>query len=667
MEKEENILGHEKISKLIIKFSVPCIISLLVNSLYNIVDQIFIGQGVGYLGNGATNVVFPLVIIGLAFSLMFGDGASSYLSLKLGEKKQEEAKIGIGNGILLSVIVSVLFGAITLIFLPVFLKIFGCTDNLRDYAMAYGKIVAIGFPFSMIGTTLNSIIRADGSPKYAMTSMLAGAILNTILDPIFIFVLHKGVEGAAIATVISQILTFALNVAYIKRFKSIKIDKNSLKLRANVCKKVSALGISSFITEMSIVCVMTAENNLLGKAGAESKFGAEIPITVLGIVMKISQILNSIIIGIAAGSQPIFGYNYGARKFDRVKQTLKIVLGSSLVISTIAFILFQTIPDKLIAIFGSGDENYMEFACLAFRTYLLLCIFNGVQIPSGIFFQAIGKSTKSAILSLSRQIVILIPSMIILSKIFGIMGVLYAGPVADGLAFVLAAFLLIKEIKHLKENGTENEIVSKETNVSKENKDKIIITIAREYGSGGRYIGKLIAEKLKIKLYDKEFISKLAEETGLSAKYIENSEQKRSALETLNNGYYSGLSNSDELFISESELIKKIADEDSCVIVGRCADFILKDKKDVIKIFVYSDMKGKVNRAVNIYGLDENNAEKEINRINKLRANHYKYYTEKEWKNPENYDICINSDGIGVEKAAELICEMVNKKTEILL
>ena len=667
MEKEENILGHEKISKLIIKFSVPCIISLLVNSLYNIVDQIFIGQGVGYLGNGATNVVFPLVIIGLAFSLMFGDGASSYLSLKLGEKKQEEAKIGIGNGILLSVIVSVLFGAITLIFLPVFLKIFGCTDNLRDYAMAYGKIVAIGFPFSMIGTTLNSIIRADGSPKYAMTSMIAGAILNTILDPIFIFVLHKGVEGAAIATVISQILTFALNVAYIKKFKSIKIDKNSLKLRANVCKKVSTLGISSFITEMSIVCVMTAENNLLGKAGAESKFGAEIPITVLGIVMKISQILNSIIIGIAAGSQPIFGYNYGARKFDRVKQTLKIVLGSSLVISTIAFILFQTIPDKLIAIFGSGDENYMEFACLAFRTYLLLCIFNGVQIPSGIFFQAIGKSTKSAILSLSRQIVILIPSMIILSKIFGIMGVLYAGPVADGLAFVLAAFLLIKEIKHLKENGTENEIVSKETNVSKENKNKIIITIAREYGSGGRYIGKLIAEKLKIKLYDKEFISKLAEETGLSAKYIENSEQKRSALETLNNGYYSGLSNSDELFISESELIKKIADEDSCVIVGRCADFILKDKKDVIKIFVYSDMKGKVNRAVNIYGLDENNAEKEINRINKLRANHYKYYTEKEWKNPENYDICINSDGIGVEKAAELICKMVNKKTGILL
>ena len=662
MEQEENILGKEKISKLIKKFSIPCIISLLVNSLYNIVDQIFIGQGVGYLGNGATNVVFPLVMIGLAFSLMFGDGASAYLSLKLGEKKKDEAKIGIGNGVTLCVITSVIFCAITLIFLPVFLKIFGCTDNLKDYAMKYGRIIAIGFPFSMIGTTLNSIIRADGSPKYSMASMLAGAILNTILDPIFIFVFHKGVAGAAIATVISQILTFVLNVAYIKRFKSIKLDRDSIKLRTNVCKKVSALGISSFITQMSIVCVMTAENNLLGKAGAESKFGAEIPITVLGIVMKISQILNSIIIGIAAGSQPIFGYNYGARKYDRVKQALKIVLGSSLVISTIAFILFQTIPDKLIAIFGSGDENYMEFACLAFRTYLFLCIFNGIQIPSGIFFQAIGKSTKSAILSLSRQIVILIPSMIILSHIFGLMGVLYAGPVADGIAFILAAILLIREVKHLKTNGAEAKAEKEEIKATANLENQVIITLSREYGSGGRYIGKLVAEKLGIKLYDKEFVAKLAEETGLSSEYIENNEQKRGALEALNNGYYSGLSNSDELFIKESELIKEVANENSCVIVGRCADFILKENKNVFKVFVYSNMEDKVKRATDIYGLDKNKAEKEINRINKLRANHYKYYTEKDWNNPENYDICINSDSLGVEKVADLICEMIEEK-----
>ena len=562
---------------------------------------------------------------------------------------------------MLSTIVSIIFCIATLIFLPQLLKLFGCTENLKSYALTYGSIIAIGLPFSMIGITLNSIIRADGSPKYSMVTMVAGAILNTILDPIFIFVLHKGVEGAAIATVISQILTFVLNIAYIKRFKTIKITKDCLKLKANVCKKIAMLGISSFITQMSIVCVMTAENNLLGKYGAESKFGAEIPITVLGIVMKINQILNSIIIGIAAGSQPILGYNYGAKKFDRVKQTLKIVLGSSVIISTAAFILFQTIPDKLIQIFGSGDENYMEFACLAFRTYLLLCIFNGVQIPSGIFFQAIGKSTKSAILSLSRQIVILIPAMIILSHIFGIMGVLSAGPVADGLAFILAAILLAREIKHLKNNGTEEVIVKKDEQNSIKPENNIVITIAREYGSGGRYIGKLVAERLGIKLYDKEFIAKIAEDTGLSSEYIENNEQKRNVLDSLNNGYYAGLSNADELFVKESELIKKIAGTESCVIVGRCADFILKDNKNVLKVFINSDINDKIKRATEIYGMDTEKAEKEIARINKLRSNHYKYYTENEWNDPSNYDICINSDAIGIENSVELICNLANK------
>ena len=662
MEQTENILGTEKIGKLIKKFSIPCIISMLVNSLYNIVDQIYIGQGVGYLGNGATNIVFPIVMISLAFSLMLGDGSSAYLSLKLGEKKKKDAELGIGNGIMLSVIVSIIFCAITLAFLPQLLNLFGCTANLRDYAMSYGRIIAIGLPFSMIGTTLNSIIRADGSPKYSMMSMVSGAILNTILDPVFIFVFNKGVEGAAMSTLVSQVLTFALNIVYIRKFKSIKLTKESLKLKANVCKKIATLGISSFITEMSIVCVMTAENNLLGKYGAESKFGAEIPITVLGIVMKISQILNSIVIGIAAGSQPIFGYNYGAQKYDRVKQTLKIVMGLSVIISAVAFILFQTIPDKLILIFGSGDENYIEFACLAFRIYLLLCIFDGIQISSGIFFQAIGKSVRSAALSLSRQIVILIPFMIILSHFFGIMGVLAAGPVADALAFILAAFFLIKEIRNLK-NGNVKDNLQKEVTLSNNDLGKnIVITISREYGSGGRYIGKLVAEKLGIQLYDKQFVEKLAEDTGLSEKYIEDNEQKRTFLEILNNGYYSGLNNSDDLFIKESELIGEVADKESCVIVGRCADFILKDKENVLKIFIDSSLQDKINRATEYYNLDKNKAQKEIKRINKLRENHYKYYTEREWKDPSNYDICINSDSLGIENAANLICELVNKK-----
>ncbi len=666
MEKEENILGTERVGKLIKKFSIPCIISLLVNSLYNIVDQIFIGWGVGYLGNGATNIVFPLTMICLAFALMYGDGTSAYLSLKLGEKKKEDATKGVANGILISIITALIFCIVTLIFLPQLLNIFGCTDALKDYATKYGKIIAIGLPFMMIGTTLNSIIRADGSPKYSMTSMVLGAILNIILDPILIFVFKMGVEGAAIATIFSQFITFLLNIFYIKKFKSINLNKNNFRIKVNILKRVTTLGISSFITQMSFVFVMAVENNFLAKYGMESKYGSEIPITVLGIVMKISQILNSIIIGIAAGTQPIFGYNYGARKFDRVKDALKVILGLSVAISTFAFILFQTIPDKLISIFGSGDELYMEFACLTFRTYLMLCICNGIQIPSGIFFQAIGKSVKSATLSLSRQILFLIPAIIILGNTFGIIGVLYAGPVADGIAFILATALLILEVKNLKAVNNKTDALEDDTSTNTQLKEKIIITVSREYGSGGRYVGKLIADKLGIKLYDKEFIEKVAKATGLSEEYIEGHEQKRNALANLNNGYYFGLNNADELFIKESELIKEVADREACVIIGRCADFILKDRKNVIKVFIQSDMEDKIKRATEIYGLNKEKAQKEIKKIDKLRANHYKYYTEKEWNDPSNYDICINSDTLGVEKSADLICEIV-KKLEVAI
>ncbi len=413
---------------------------------------------------------------------------------------------------------------------------------------------------------------------------------------------------------------------------------------------------------MSIVVVMAFENNLLGQYGAESKFGSEIPITVFGIVMKISQILNSVIIGIAAGSQPIIGYNYGAGKYDRVKKTLKAVLGCSLVISTIAFILFQVIPEQLISIFGSGDENYMEFACIAFRTYLLLCICNGIQIPAGIFFQAIGKSVKSAILSLSRQVLFLIPAMLILGKLFGLQGFLYSGPVADGLAFVIAAILLILQLKKFGKKKVESKALADDTSTDNKLNQHIVVTIAREYGSGGRYVGRLIADKLGIKFYDKDFIEKLAQETGLSEEYIEENEQKMGKFSNFNNGYYIGLNNSDDLFLKESELIKELADKESSVIIGRCADFILKDRKDVLKVFIYSNMEDKVKRATEIYGFDKIKAEKEIKRIDKLRSNHYKHYTEKEWKDYSNYDICINSDKLGVEKSAELICEMVREK-----
>ncbi len=660
MNQEENILGSEKIGRLIRKFSVPCILSLLVNSLYNIVDQIFIGQRVGYLGNGATNIIFPIVIICLAIALMFGDGSAAFLSLRLGQKKPEEASKGVGNGIALSVILSLVLCILGGLFLPQIINVFGCTPELRQYALSYGYVIVIGIPFMIIGTTLNSIIRADGNPRYAMITMILGAVLNIILDYILMYPLNMGVRGAAIATITSQIVTAILNVAYIRKFKSIKFEKSSLRLKLKTCKEIVGLGISSFITEMSFVVLMAFENNLLSMYGAQSEFGAEIPITVLGIVMKISQILNSIIIGIAAGSQPIIGYNYGAQNFDRVKKTLKYVLGISLIISTIAFGLFQLIPEKLISIFGSEGAEYTKFACMSFRIYLMLCIFNGIQIPSGIFFQAIGKSIKSVILSLSRQIAILIPAMIILGKLYGINGILYAGPVADGTAFIISSILLAIEIKTLgKKSEKDKMLLVDDTSTDNKLTKHVVITIAREYGSGGRYIGRLIADKLGIKFYDKDFVTTLSEQTGLSEEYIENNEQRRNTLDALNNGYYFNLSNSDELFVKESKLIKELAEKESCVIIGRCSDFILKDNEDTINIFVYSNMEDKIKRVVERYGFNQKDAEKEIKNIDKQRSNHYKHYTGKKWGENQNYDLCINSDALGVEKSADLICEMI--------
>ena len=676
MEKVD--LGKEKISKLLLSFSVPCIISLIVNALYNIVDQIFIGWGVGYLGNGATNVVFPITVICLAFALMFGDGSSAYLSLKLGENKKEEAKKGVCNGILACAIISIILCAIILIFLPQLLNIFGCTDSLRQYALDYGFVIALGIPFMMIGTTLNSIIRADGSPKYSMVSMVIGAIINIILDPIAIFTFNMGVKGAAIATIVSQIVSFIVNIMYIKRFKSIKVDKKSFKFEFLRAKTVAMLGVSSFITQMAIVIVICVQNKLFKKYGVNSKFGADIPITVLGIVMKINQILSSIIIGIAAGSQPIVGFNYGARKYKRVKETIKIVLISSLCVSCIAFILFQTIPEKLISIFGSGDELYNEFACLAFRVFLMLTLFNGIQIASGIFFQAIGKPAKSAFLTLSRQILFFTSAAIILSNIFGVMGVLYAGPVSDGLAFLVSATLLIFERRSLNKkekeevSNTENNVTE---NISTNTNKNIIITITKleKYGSGGRYVGKLLSEKLGIKLYDKSLISLVSDESGLSAEYIEENEQTINGklLANFNSQYYNNLSNDDNLFIAESNAIKEIASKGSCIIVGRCADYILKNNDNVFSVFLYNSDESKVNRAVKYYGLNEKNALKEIQKINKSRENHYKYYTNKNWKDMSNYSLAINVDTFGVEKTADIIKEskiksLDNKKYQVV-
>ena len=426
----------EPIGKLIARFAIPSVIALLVNSLYNIVDQIFIGWGVGYLGNGATNIVFPITTIALALSMMIGNGGAAYLSLKLGEGDQAAAKKGVGNAIGLVVIVSIVLAAVFLVWIDPILTLFGATDVLRPYALEYGFIIGLGLPFMMISASINSMIRADGSPKYAMVSMVIGAVCNVILNPVFIFAFHMGVEGAAIATVIGQVASFVVSVIYLPRFKTIHLDCGAFAFRAKTCGNIAVFGLSSFITQFAITVVMALTNNLLAVYGAGSIYGAEIPLTVTRIVMKVNQFLISILLGIATGAQPILGYNYGAKCFQRVRQALEISLIASEVISILAFLLFQFAPMAVVSLFGAEDALYNEFAVMAFRIFLLLCPLTGFQTVAAVYLQAVGKPMKSAILSLARQILFFIPAALILPTFLGVTGVLWTGPVANGLALL---------------------------------------------------------------------------------------------------------------------------------------------------------------------------------------------------------------------------------------
>lgn len=449
-QPKENELGTEKIGKLIKKFSIPCILSLIVSALYNIVDQIFIGQGVGTIGNTATNIVFPMSVIACAFSFMVGDGAAAFLSLSLGRKDTKNASKGIAGSITLTAILGILFLVFGFIFKDLLLKLFGVTESSYRYANDYMIWIVLGLPFMMFTNMMNSVIRADGSPKYAMASTLTGCILNIILDPIAIFVLKWGVTGAAVATVVGQIISFIVSSLYIKRFKTINIKKEDFKPDFGVLLKVCSLGVSSFITQISITLVMIVMNHSLGTYGAASKYGSDIPIAALGIVMKVNQIITSIVVGIAVGAQPIVGYNYGAKKYDRVKKAYSIALKTSITVTLIATVIFQVCPQVIINLFGQGDEIYNEFAQRCFKEFLIFTVFQGVQISSSIFLQSIGKPIKSATLSLSRQIIFLIPALVIMPMLWGIDGILHAGPTADALAFILAVTLITIEMKNIK-------------------------------------------------------------------------------------------------------------------------------------------------------------------------------------------------------------------------
>ena len=459
LEQKSNVfLETEKIGKLMRKYSIPCIISLVAAALYNIVDQIFIANAdyLGSYGNAANTVVFPLTVVALSIAVMIGDGCCAFVSISLGANNKDDAHRSIGNAILLCLISSVVLTALYLILMEPILTLFGGKVNAETYACAreYFFYISLGLPFYMFGQAMNPIIRSDGSPKFAMLSTVAGAVTNIILDPIFIFPLGWGMMGAAVATVIGQILTAVLAIWYLFHMKAVKLGKSSFGLWPRLMKRFLVLGITSFLSQISLVISMAAVQNMCTKYGAMDEiFGrpeyAQIPLAVLGIVMKFFQIAISIAVGLAAGCIPVVGYNIGAGRKDRAKTLFSYLLAAEAIVGVVATLIVELFPRQLIGIFGAGNESayYTSFAIKCFRVYLCMMILAMVNKGTFIYLQALGKALLSTIISMTREIILGVALPIILPVFFGLDGLLYSFPTADILTFLIA-FVIIRHTYH---------------------------------------------------------------------------------------------------------------------------------------------------------------------------------------------------------------------------
>lgn len=447
--KNENPLGHQPIGKLLARFALPAVVSMLVNALYNIVDQIFIGQGVGYLGNAATTIAFPVVTILLAVSTLLGAGGSAFAAIKLGEKKEKQAEQTLGNVFILLVGMGIIVAILGLIFLDPILKVFGATDNTMGYARQYTSIILLGAPFNMLGVGLSNMARTDGSPSLSMYSILIGAVLNTILDPIYIFVFHWGVVGAAIATITSQIISAIVLIVYFVKKGNMRLHKESMRLNKSICKNVLSLGISSGITQSAATVLQIVLNNALVIYGNRSSVSGDVALSAMGIVSKISMIILAICIGIGIGSQPILGFNIGAGNVVRVRKTYLSAIAAASICSFIGWGTCQLFPNAILKIFGSESATFTTFAVKCMRIYMLGVFTAGFQVVSTSYFQATGQPLKASVLSMMRQLILLIPMVLILSKIFGLDGILYAGPVADITSAFLVLFFAVHEIRKL--------------------------------------------------------------------------------------------------------------------------------------------------------------------------------------------------------------------------
>ena len=458
---KEYDLGSERIGRLLRHFSVPCVISMLVAALYNIVDQIFIGWSeAGAAGNAATNIVYPFTVLALGLALLVGDGAAANFSLELGKKDKATAQKAVGNGLSLLMIFALVLTAAGFALKEKILALFGANPEeavCYGYAKEYFSVICAGLPFYMVGQGINGSVRADGSPKYAMTCTLAGAICNLILDPIFIFALKMGVRGAAIATVIGQILTFAMSVFYLFRAKNFCIEKKSLRLDSSIISRIVSIGMASLIVQLSIVIIIAVNNNLLSRYGYETiastgnAYGSVIPLAVVGIVMKVFGIVVSVVIGISLGGQPIIGYNMGAGNSERVKETVSKITRLVLAVGAVCFLIFEAAPDAVIFLFGNNNSaEYTEYARLCIRIFLGGIILTCYIKSAAIMLQSLGKSGKSTLLALLRDVIVFVPSSILLAVLSrNIVTLLYSALISDVIAFLVAAFFVRYEMKRL--------------------------------------------------------------------------------------------------------------------------------------------------------------------------------------------------------------------------
>ncbi len=446
---KENPLATAPVWSLISKFAVPAVISMLVTAIYNITDQIFIGQVVGIYGNAATNVAFPLVTLVMSMSLLLGFGSAANFNLNMGAKHKEEAARFAGTGISLMVLSGVVIALLAILFLRPLMLLFGATEITLPLAMTYTRITAIGIPFVLFTTASSNLIRADGSPTYAMFSNIVGAVLNVFLDALFMFGFGWGIAGAALATIVGQIVSALITLWYILHFKTVTLNRDKFRIRIKYVKAIASLGMAGFFTQFMMMLVQVTMNNVLNHYGSLSSYGSEIPFAVVAVISKLTSFVFAFLVGIGQGCQPIFGFNYGAGNYARVKETYKKGLIAALSISTLAFLLFQLFPRPIVSIFGNGTEEYFEFATRYMRIFMLMMFVNGMHPLTTNFFSAIGNARGGAVLSICRQGFFLIPLLLILPRFMGIDGVIYAGPISDGLAVIVSIGMVVWEMRKI--------------------------------------------------------------------------------------------------------------------------------------------------------------------------------------------------------------------------